>query len=330
MSAPKVFQPPAHLEANPRPPVRYRFTHLDRARAKLAWALAGLWMLDAALQLQPFMYTTAFPDTLRSAGQGSPGWVSAPAAWSAGLITHAQPLLNTLFALTQLAIAVGLLLPRWRKAALAVSVMWALLVWWLGEGLGMLLAGPMNVAMGIPGAVLLYALVAVLVWPSARGRDQSVATASPLRIAGARSAWLALWSLFVFETLRPANRSAQGWHDMVAGMSAGEPRWIGALNRTAAALLDHHGIEFSVALAAVCAVIAASVFAPPQFFRPALIVAIVLATAIWIVAQDFGNIATGKATDPNSGPLLVLMALCYWPISGCDRDADRSRRSLPD
>ena len=23
---------------------------------------------------------------------------------------------------------------------------------------------------------------------------------------------------------------------------------------------------------------------------------------------------TGGATDPNSGPLLALLALCYWPV----------------
>lgn len=292
----------------------------------LTWALAGLWLLDAALQLQPVMYTTAFPDMLRSAGQGSPGWVSGPSAWSAALITHAQPLLNTLFALTQLAIAVGLLLARSRKAALAVSVVWAFLVWWLGEGLGMLLAGPTNVAMGVPGAVLLYALVAGLVWPSDFRPGRSVATASPLRTAGARSAWLALWSLFAFETLRPANRAPRAWHDMIAGMATGEPRWIGAINRAAAALVDHQGIEFSVALAAVCAVIAASVFAPRQLLKTGLMLAIVLATAIWIVAQDFGSIGTGKATDPNSGPLLVLLALCYWPVAVVDRDADSTRQ----
>jgi hypothetical protein len=31
------------------------------------------------------------------------------------------------------------------------------------------------------------------------------------------------------------------------------------------------------------------------------------------VAEGFGGITTGQATDPNSGPLLILLAACFWP-----------------
>ena len=36
-----------------------------------------------------------------------------------------------------------------------------------------------------------------------------------------------------------------------------------------------------------------------------------LSLAIWLIAEDLGEIATGTATDCNSGPLL---AVCYWPL----------------
>jgi hypothetical protein len=32
----------------------------------------------------------------------------------------------------------------------------------------------------------------------------------------------------------------------------------------------------------------------------------------WI-AEGFGGLTTGQATDPNSGPLLILLAACFWP-----------------
>jgi hypothetical protein len=35
---------------------------------------------------------------------------------------------------------------------------------------------------------------------------------------------------------------------------------------------------------------------------------------IWVVAEGFGGILAGGGTDPNSGPLLVLLALAYWPL----------------
>ena len=33
----------------------------------------------------------------------------------------------------------------------------------------------------------------------------------------------------------------------------------------------------------------------------------------WVFGQAFGEIMTGGATDPNSAPLLALLALAYWP-----------------
>ena len=60
------------------------------------------------------------------------------------------------------------------------------------------------------------------------------------------------------------------------------------------------------------AVIAVAVFIPAAC-RPALAVAIVLALAIWLVGEDLGDVFTGRGTDPNTGPLLVLLALAYWP-----------------
>ena len=42
--------------------------------------------------------------------------------------------------------------------------------------------------------------------------------------------------------------------------------------------------------------------------------AIVTAAVIWL-AEGLGGMLTGGGTDPNSGPLLALLALCYWPLS---------------
>ena len=38
-----------------------------------------------------------------------------------------------------------------------------------------------------------------------------------------------------------------------------------------------------------------------------------IATVIWVFGEAFGTILTGGGTDPNSGPLLALLALAYWP-----------------
>lgn len=297
-------------------------------RQHVTWALGGLWLLDGLLQLQPSMFTSDFPkEILRPAGDGSPLWVSAPVAWSSALVEHHLVVLNALFALTQLALGVGIVARRTRKAALLASIGWAVLVWWLGEGFGAMFAGPVSPLMGLPGAVALYALVAAFAWPVEGSGGWSVASASPLRSVGAAAVWMSLWGLFAVETLMPANRTSSGLHDMVAGMAAGEPRWLQSLDRLGAGVLDGRGAQASIALAVVFAVVALAVLAPRRLLKPALVMAVALAALIWVVGQDFGGLATGHATDPNSGPLLALLAWCYWPGSQSS-DADARPASL--
>lgn len=245
-------------------------TEVNRWRQQLTLLLGGVWLLDAALQYQPFMFTKDFPNqVIKPTGQGSPGWVSGPVTWSADLLAGHIVFWNAVFATAQLAIAVGLLWRRTAKPALAASIVWALMVWWLGEGLGGILAGPVSPIMGLPGAVLIYALIAALLWPRttpAEGSDPtrvgSVAQAGPIGSFGAKLIWVVFWALFVFEALRPANRAHGALHDMVSGMAAGEPAWVKSIDTFGSHLVSQRGLEFSVALAAIFALVGLSVFLP--------------------------------------------------------------------
>ena len=49
--------------------------------------------------------------------------------------------------------------------------------------------------------------------------------------------------------------------------------------------------------------------------RVALVLAVIAALALWVTGEDFGGIFSGSGTDPNTGPLLVLIALAFWPYS---------------
>ena len=33
----------------------------------------------------------------------------------------------------------------------------------------------------------------------------------------------------------------------------------------------------------------------------------------WAAGEHFGSLFSGTATDPNSGPLLLLIAAAFWP-----------------
>jgi hypothetical protein len=289
-------------------------------RRGLQIALGLIWLLDAALQFQPYMYSRSFvSQVLAPTAVGNPAVVASPALWADRLITHGLPVWNTAFALTQLAIAVGLLWRPTVKAALAVSIVWSLGVWWVAEGLGGVLTGTASPVTGAPGAVILYALIAILVWPrrSSAGTNGTghggVAAASPLGRRWSTAAWLVLWASLAYLILQPAVRTPRALSGTLTGEAADGPGWLAALDRGAAAAAGSHGLAISVTLAIVFVFIAAGILFPATA-RPALALAMVAGLAIWVAGENFGEILTGTGTDPNSGPLLILLAAAYWPL----------------
>ena len=139
----------------------------DRRRA-LHLGLAAIWLLDGVLQYQSSMYTKAFGQMLAGSAAGNPSVIARPISWDATLVEHHLVLLNTLFATIQLLLGLGIAFRPTVRLALAASVAWSLAVWWLGEGLGGVLNGTPDPVNGAPGAVILYALLAVLLWPADR------------------------------------------------------------------------------------------------------------------------------------------------------------------
>jgi hypothetical protein len=291
------------------------------ARRGLQLALAGVWLLDALLQYQPFMYTKAFGRTLAATASGNPGVIAHPITWNAALVEHHAVALNTAFATIQLLLGLGIAFRPTVRLALGASIAWSLSVWWFGEGLGGVLNGTADPVSGAPGAVIIYALLAVLLWPADRhgGGTGAPAPFTAARAVGARAAralWLVLWLSLAWFALQPGSRAPQALHDMIAGMASGEPGWLATIDGKAAALVAHQGLAASIALAVVFTLVAAGVYLPPPGARDALVLAIMVAAVIWVVGQAFGMILAGGATDPNSGLLLVMLALAYWPVQG--------------
>jgi hypothetical protein len=283
-------------------------------RRGLQLALGLIWVLDGALQFQPFMFSRGFASqVIAPVGAGNPGWVAGPVAWTAAQIGSHLVLANATFATLQLAIGLGILWPRATRLALAASVPWAIGVWWLGEGLGGILMPTASPLTGAPGAVIIYALLAVLLWPGRPdGHSSAVAYRGPAGTLGAQFAWLVLWGAMAVECVGPSYRPPDALAAAVLGTQAGEPGWIGAIDRSAGTALLGHGPLVCVLLAVALTVVASSVLVP-SITRPALVIGIGLALLIWVVPENLGGILTGSGTDPNTGPLLALLALAYWP-----------------
>jgi hypothetical protein len=296
-----------------RPAARERPAVSD-PRRKLQLALAVIWLLDGILQFQPFMFSKGFPQMLAGSAQGNPAAIAQPITWSATFIDHHVVALNAAFATIQLLLGLGI---AWRptvKLALGASVAWALGVWWFGEGLGGILAGTASPVNGAPGAVLLYALLAVLLWPADRDPGAPFVAARAVGRRAARMTWLAVWLGLAFLAVLPASRAPQGISGMIAATAPGEPAWLAWIDSHGASALSRHGLLASVVLAAVLIIIATGIYLPLRIARAVIVLAIAVAVVLWL-AEGLGGILTGSGTDPNTGPLLALLALAFWPAA---------------
>jgi hypothetical protein len=286
--------------------------------------LGLIWLLDGALQFQSFMYGKGFIQLLTGLTGGQPNWVASSVTWGADRLASGQGLFNTLFALVQVAIGVGLLCRRTVKPALAVSFLWVLVVWWFGEAFGMLFmattgmgGAPMASALnGAPGAVLLYALIGASAWPN--GRPGGL-----LGVRGLRWTWGALWLLMAYLWVTPPSTTPNGITNVINAAPSGMS-WLSSVQNWVAKEAGGNGEWIAILLALVSAAIALAVLLdwhPREF----LIAAIGLSLAYWVVGEGFGGIFQGGATDPNSGPLWVLLACSVYAVL----PAERSRATAP-
>lgn len=286
-------------------------TGLGRVRSRLrayflsdstrtAQSVLGLiWLLDGGLQFQSFMYSQGFVQMLQSMTPGQPHWLASSINWGASTAGHNLGVYNTLFALVQVAIGLGLLYRPAVKPALAVSFGWSLFVWWFGEAFGMLFANAAAPLTGAPGAVILYALIGLIVWPNG-------CPGGLLGVRGTRIAWAALWLISAYLWLLQSSSSANAIHDMINASPSGMS-WLSSLQDGFASVTQGNGLILALLLAAVSAAIGLGV-ALNRGARQLLIVAVALQLTYWLVGQGLGGIFQGGATDPNAAPLFILLA----------------------
>jgi len=312
-----VAPPPAVKEqtSGPRHGPRDRPRDLQRT---FQLVLATVWLLDAVLQLQPFMFTrgtNGFSGMLNGMASGNPGWIAHTIRWNGTIVYHEPIVTDSLFAGVQFLIAFGIAWKRTLKPALALSIVWSLGVWWFGEGLGGLFSGAATPFGGGPGGVLFYGLLAVLLWPS-EGSDRPFVAARTVGARAAKAIWAVTWGVLTILCLVGSGRQPQALHDLVAGMNSGQPGWLAHLDRSTEAFFLHHGTSAAIGLAVVCAITALGVYLPPRVTQVTLVLAMVVFAAIWVAVQNFGGVLAGGATDPNGGLLVVILALVYWPLTG--------------
>ncbi len=268
--------------------------------------LGLFWLIDGLLQFQSFMYSNGFYAVLRAGAIGQPGWLHDSVIWGAGVLHGNPSVWNTLFALTQCLIGIGVLYRPTVKTALAGSFAWAFIVWWFGEAFGMLFMNMAQPMTGAPGAVLLYALIGLIAWPNAR-------PGGLLGASGARITWAALWLVSAWAWLLAPSSSADASSQMLGAVKSG----IGPLEHLQNSLANAavgDGLVIALVLAALSATIAIAVAAGWRA-RFWLYVSIALNLAYWLIPQGLGGIFTGQGTDLNAGPLFILLAVAMIPLT---------------
>jgi hypothetical protein len=280
-------------------------------------ALGALWLLDGLFQFKSFMYTHGIvTEVFGPAAEKQWSIVGGPMKTFDNFYGHDLTLWNTLAGEIQVAIGLGLILSRKTvKPALLVSFGWALIVWWFGEGFGGLTSNTLpSPLMGAPGAVILYAIVGLLVWPTGKQDGRSPADRGPLGDRGGLYAWSALWALSAGLWLVNVNRAQGATHEMIKAMAAASPHWLARIQNSVGSHTQGHGTTIAVVLAILSLTVAIGVWTPLRW--PALAIGVVLSLAYWVLGQDIGGpFWVEGATDFNSGPLFVLLAVTLFPVA---------------
>ena len=296
------------------------------SRKALQRVLGVLWLIDGLLQLQPLMFTgNMINGIMRPMLVGQPGFLEPSLQFIVNQTSLHLVEVNLLIAVVQILLGLGFLfLPdRWVKELVIVSIVWAFIVWFGGEGMSMLFTGTASILTGAPGAVLLYPLLGLAIYPGKRSKASSQDAVARNRDDGLLSRRALRWIFSGF------------W--FFAGLLQLQPNWWqpGQISQAISAMVGQGGlnsvlvdpvltqlsnatanIEIPLNIALIVVFLALGIgfaVAREDQLRSFLIASIVISVLIWYSSEAFGMILTGMATDFNSGLLLVVMALAVWP-----------------
>jgi cytochrome oxidase Cu insertion factor (SCO1/SenC/PrrC family) len=290
------------------------------ARRILRIGFGILWVFDGLLQAQSSMPLGLPSSVIQPAASGSPSWVQHIV--NSGLNIWTLHPVGAAAATVWIQVGLGLWLivaPRglWSRAGGLAGLGWGLVVWVFGEAFGAIFAPGLTWLFGAPGAALLYCVGGLLVaLPdrayATRRLGHVVVTLSGIFFIG--MAVLQAWPGRGFWEGRLHGETNVG---TLAGMvdqmaKTRQPGFLASWVSSFGSLEAAHG--WAVNLAVVMLMFAIGVAlctGRPRVVGPAVLAAVALCLADWVLVEDLGFLG-GTGTDVNNMvPTALLLVAGY-------------------
>ena len=133
-------------------------------------------------------------------------------------------------------------------------------------------------------------------------------------------AWCALWLSGAGLQLLSGNNSSASLTMMLRAAQSNAPGWVAGIDRHLVGL--RLPVWASAAVIALYVLVAVWALVPGWTRDLSIGLGVVVAVVGWLLFQGLGDLTSGQATDPNTGPLVVLLALAV-ASAAVPRDASR-------
>lgn len=275
----------------------------DRVAWTIKFGLGVLWIIDAVLQLQPASFTPAFADAILAPNlQGQPSAITPVLAFGIQFFNAYPFTVNLAAAFVQALVGFLLVLPFkevFKVFALYLSILWGLVVWVFGEGMGNIFTGNASFYTGAPGSVLLYIILAVyLLYPKKVTSSRLPTMAGVILLFGA------------LLQLSPTFWSAGGVQSLFALAASDSVAPSADPARIISDLASQAPVVSNAVLVSLLVIFGALLLLRPGRILVSSVGVFLILT--WWLGQDFGGIHTfpnSTPTDPNSAIVLILFLI---------------------
>lgn len=284
-------------------------------------AFGILWICDGLLQLQPYMFQKGSDGFLGPISQNTMGPPTLLTDLIRIVITQmvAHQILATIsIALIQILIGILLLSSRTAKFGLILSSLWAIGIWVVGEGVGQLIFPQASMLTGAPGAAIIYSILGIALWPrdTLNGERHYKDKVSKWLDNGiiVRMIWTIVWCGTALLELEPSNFAPNAISVQLGTAGTNQPGLLHWLDIELSKLTAGIGTDVAFVLLLLEFLTGWLILRKPTQ-NLSIALGISISMVLWISGQGMGYLFTGKTTDPNLGPAMVIFALSIycWP-----------------